>query len=321
MKWLIGIGGVLLVALVLVLGNCAGKQLTTPEKNAAYEVTDSTGHLIRLAQKPQRVVSLSLGTDEILLGLLPPERIAAVTYLAADPGISSSAEEAKAVAVKIRDNTEAVIGLQPDLVLIADWMKPELSQTLRDAGLNVYVYKTPYSINEIKSVINELALVLGEGAKGREIVAAMDQTLNAVSLAIKTIPPERRQKVIALSFMGAFGCKGSLFDDMCSNAGVINGAAEAGLEKNMTLSKEQIVKADPDFLLLPNWNYDGKKDIEGFRKSVQNDPALQTVKAVREKRLLEIPDCHLYCVSQHAAEGIKEIALLAYPEAFAGKAK
>ena len=321
MKWLIGIGSILLVGFVLVLGNCADKQIMAQEKNAAYEVTDSTGHVIKLAQKPQRVVSLSLGTDEILLGLVAPERIAAVTYLAADPGISSSAEEAKAVPVKIRDNTEAVIALQPDLVLIADWMKPELSQTLRDAGLNVYVYKTPYSINEIKSVINELAGVLGEGAKGREVVAAMDEKLNLVSSVIKELPQERRQKVIALSFMGAFGCKGSLFDDMCNNAGVINGAAEAGLEKNMTLSKEQIIQADPDFFLLPNWNYDGKNDIEGFRRSVQNDPALQTVKAVREKRLLEIPDRHLYCVSQHAADGIKELAMLAYPEAFAGKAK
>ncbi len=321
MKWVIGAGTALMVGLILLLGNCAGKQIVPQGKNAAYEVSDSTGHVIKLAQKPQRIVSLSLGTDEILLGLVAPERIAAVTYLAIDPGISSAAEQAKAVPVQIRDNTEAVIGLQPDLVLIADWMKPELSQTLRDAGLAVYVYKTPYSIEEIKTVINELSKVVGEEAVGRSIVAQMEDTLAQVTTAIKDIPAERRQKVIALSFMGAFGCKGSLFDDMCRQAGVINGAAEAGLEKNMTLSKEQIVQADPDILLLPNWNYDGKKDVAGFKSSVQNDPALQTVKAVRQRRLLEIPDRHLYCVSQYAADGIRELARTAYPDAFAGKAK
>lgn len=320
MRWLIGISAALAVALILLLGQCAERQAVAPESAAAYEVTDSNGHTIRLKEKPRRIVSLSLGTDEILIGLVATERIAALTYLSGDPGISCVAEQAAAVPVKIRDNTEAVLELQPDLVLIADWMKPELSQTLRDAGLNVYVYKTPYTIEEIKSVISELAEVVGEAETGRQIVAKMNETLLAVKTATQNIPAQERQKVIALSFMGAFGCKGSLFDDMCRQAGVLNGAAEAGLEKNMTLSKEQIVQANPDFLLLPSWNYDGKKDVDAFKESVQNDPALQTIKAIRTKNLQQIPDRHLYCVSQFAADGIRELAAAAYPQVFNRKA-
>ena len=41
---------------------------------SAYEVTDDENRIVRLPHKPIRIVSLTYGTDEILLGLVDIER-------------------------------------------------------------------------------------------------------------------------------------------------------------------------------------------------------------------------------------------------------
>ncbi len=311
-------GFLLVMAMVAVLltGGCKQADRQQEKTIAGYEVTDSTGYVVKLAHKPERIVSLSLGTDEMLLGLVPVERIAALTYLADNSSISAVAEQAGQVSHKIKYNAEAVIVLQPDLVIVADWMSRELIQTIRDAGIAVYVYKTPNNINEIKQTVMEIAHVVDEEQQGKQIIAGMNAELERVAAKVRQIPPAERQRVVVLSFMGAFGGKGSLFDDLCENAGVINGAAEAGLIKNETLSKEQIVKIDPDLLLLPAWDYNGEEDAGKFKAYVAADPALRTIKAVRRQRLIQVPERYLYSVSQYAVYGVRELARAAYPGNF-----
>ena len=47
-----------------------------------------TGRAARCAAPPQRIVSLNVCTDQLLLDLVPRERIAALSYLAVDPDVS-----------------------------------------------------------------------------------------------------------------------------------------------------------------------------------------------------------------------------------------
>ncbi|HQY71814.1 MAG TPA: hypothetical protein PLW13_15400, partial [Pseudomonadales bacterium] len=53
---------------------------------------------VRATEAPQRVVSLNLCTDQILLALLPRERIAMLSQLAADRTLSSAAARAEGIA-------------------------------------------------------------------------------------------------------------------------------------------------------------------------------------------------------------------------------
>ena len=61
---------------------------------------DATKTRLDFEHKPQRIVSLGLSADEVLLDMVEPDRIAALTYLADDAGISPAAD--KAVRVKGR---------------------------------------------------------------------------------------------------------------------------------------------------------------------------------------------------------------------------
>lgn len=286
------------------------------EPVGAGQFIDSTGYALKLTQKPQKIVSLSIGTDEILVSLVATERIAALTYLADDSGISNIIEQAKAVPQKVRANAEGILALQPDLVLVPDWQPAELIQTLRDMGIPVYVYKAPRTIDEIKQTIVTIAQVVGEEQGGSKLVADMDEKLAQITGKVKQIPDNKRLVVIRYTLLGGSDGQGSTFDDICRYAGVVNGAAAAGLGLSGTLSNEQLVAVDPDIILLPLWDYTGKTDMQKFAAGVQGDPSLQSIKAIRGHNLIPVPDSHIDCTSHYIVQGVGDVARAAYPQYF-----
>ena len=89
-----------------------------------------------IQSKPSRIISQTLGSDEILLRLIDKSRIAALTRYADDPGISNIAEEAAEIPERVTmDNVEKTISLQPDLVILDTWVDANYIKQLRDAAL------------------------------------------------------------------------------------------------------------------------------------------------------------------------------------------
>ena len=308
---------VLGVLLALLLGGCQGAQeKQNSSETGGYEVKDVQGQVLKLPRKPQRIVTLALSSDEMVLAMLPAQRLAALHYLADDPGISTEAAKAQAVTARVRDyNVEQLLSLQPDLVLAPDWNRQELIQTLRDAGLPVVVTKGPSSVAEVKEALQQIALAAGEPQAGQKLIEQMELEMADIAAKVQNIPQAQKKTVVLISHMASYGGKGSLFDNMCRDAGVINGAAAVGLGKNDALTKEAIVAANPDVILVPTWTK-GNLDVDQVRQELLHDPALQSVKAIREKRLVQVSDAYLYCAAQDITKGIRGIAMAAYPERF-----
>src|SRR5437868_403796 len=83
----------------------------------------------KAADKPTHIVSVTLGTDEILFGLLKPEdrltRIAAITENALDPMQSNISADAKpfkdAKKTLAKADPEVILSFKPDLVFVASY--------------------------------------------------------------------------------------------------------------------------------------------------------------------------------------------------------
>ena len=75
--------------LLFLLAGCGGKAVNTAgeAEKTAYEVTDIQGTVTKMPAKPGRIITLSLGTDEIMLGLVEKDRMeyAGVAELADQP--------------------------------------------------------------------------------------------------------------------------------------------------------------------------------------------------------------------------------------------
>ena len=300
-----------------LIGGCGVAQEKAAEQSVFYRGTDGMGVEVVLTEKPKRVVSLGLATDEILLAIAPPEQIAALTAYADDPGLSSMTEAAKAVPVKLKDRSpERVLALHPDLVFTTDGVPKELVESLRDLGLTVYASRTPKRVEGIFTRIEEVGRLVGQEENAAALIAEKRARLADVERRVGDIPEAERPIVVAFAFSGVFGQKDGLFDDMCRHASLRNGAAMVGLTAETPVSMEQIVALDPDVFLLPTWSAEGEK-TEEFRAKLRSDPLFMHVKAVRENHLYAVPDTYRYSAGQNAIECVYELARAVYPERFA----
>lgn len=308
----------ILIMAALLFSGCKDTQQATSQKSGvAYKVTDMTGTTIAFKESPKRVVSLNCGVDEILLDLLPPERIAALSARADDPGICAAVDKAKTVEKRVQSRTvEAILSLNPDLVVMPDWIGMDLVNGLRAVGVPVYVFKTPESLTDIQDTIRKIAEAVDANGQGNELITAMQKKLERVQQITKKVPDDKRQTIIPLSLMGSFGGKGTTFDDMCNYANVTNGVSAAGVAKKSAIAKEMIVKMDPDVFIIPTWDFEESGKADNFIKEIKNDPALSTVKAIKNNRLVKVHDAYLYAASHYAANAVEEIAQAAYPEYF-----
>ena len=311
-----------LLLLCVVLSGCKNGKTDEPSKNTAelqssYTVTDDTGLTLLFTEKPKRIVSYSISTDEILMALVKPERIVALSRLVDDPGVSSIVKEAKQIPNRVQGNSmEGVLAFKPDLVIIPDFHPPEMLQSARELGLKVYIYKTPSDIKGVKRSIRQIAALTGEKDKGEAVIAKMEERIQQVQQRLAVIPVSQRKRVIQLRSEGAFYAPDNSFGDVCRHAGVSDATLELKYPSAMEITQEKVVELNPDIIFVPDWDYDGKHNPDGEKRKILNNPSYRGMKAVQQGKVYTISGALVLTVSQYIADAVEEVAKMSYPEIF-----
>lgn len=287
------------------------------------KVTDGSGQTVEVPRRPVRVVSTSYGVDEILLGLMDPGRIRGLSRYAGDGGISFvTEEEVSRTGGRNPGQLESLAEARPDLVIVSSETPEEVTDTLRDMGIPVYRSLNPKSWRDVERKIRGIAAAVSEESRGEAMIRQMEERRASVEKVLSQLPPDREKRVLALSFSTLVGRKGTVFADILRLAHTKNcGASLHVPEGEAVFTKEAVVQADPDVLLLPTWNFNGHQDAERFRRDVMQDPAYASVKAVREGHVIFLADRYRYVTSQHIADSVEAAARAVYPELFAGEEK
>ena len=104
----------------------------------------------------------------------------------------------------VKATTESMLSVQPDLVLIPNWVSPDAIGEMRNMQIPIYVYKTPGLTvgEEAKSVIHEIAGLLH--ASDESMIASMDADLKTVEELANKHSGERR----LVAFYSQFGLTG-----------------------------------------------------------------------------------------------------------------
>ncbi len=311
-----------MIVMLIILPGCNNEKSDSSvqddkNKPSSYTVTDDTGLTLQFTEKPKRIVSYSISTDEILLALVEPQRIAALSRLVDDPGVSSIVKEAKQVPDRVQGNSmEGVLTFKPDLVIIPDFHPPEMLQSARELGLKVYIYKTPSDIKGVKRSIRQIAALIGEKEKGEAVIDKMEERIKQVQQRLAGIPATRRKRVIQLRSEGAFYAPDNSFGDVCRYAGVSDATLELKYPSAMEITQEKVVELNPDIIFVPDWNYDGKHNPGGEKQKILNNPSYRGMKAVQQGKVYTISGALVLTVSQYIADAVEEVARMSYPEVF-----
>ena len=151
-----------------------------PSAGFPLTVTDDGGTPVTLAAKPVRIASLTMFTDEVLLELVAPRRIVAVTAFAVDPAISNVTAKAAGIPNKLSMNVEVLVSLKPDLLFAANWTEADKVKQLRAAGIPVYLTGTGVTFDGIAAKISRVGLLVGEPAKAAK-PAAPKASINSMT--------------------------------------------------------------------------------------------------------------------------------------------
>jgi iron complex transport system substrate-binding protein len=252
------------------------------------------------ATTPVRIASLTLGTDEILSELVPPERIVCVTYLADDPEISNVPGFYPKHIPRLRDtDPERIIGLNPDLVCVAPYNSADFLKVMERSAFAIYRNEACHSMDEIETGILDLGQRLGEPGRAQDVVGRMRVHRKQLAKRVHDVP--HRPRVLYWSAGFTAGHR-STIDDIIWEAGGINVAAERHLEGSAEISPEQVIAADPEYILLSKWSAD---EGEG---QIEKHPLLRNLRAVKEKRVITIEGRYLTSVSHFVVEGAERLA-------------
>lgn len=292
----------------------------TPNTSTEYpmEVTDALGATVVLEEKPESLVSLSLFSDEVLIGLGTQDHFLGASQLAVDPVYSNVAEAASSIGTNIEFNVEQIISLFPDIVFVADWSDADRVSQLREAGIPVYRTRTSFTVPDIQQEIRTLARIMGETESAEAMISEMDSRIAELEATVSAIPEEERLSGIEYNTWGTSSGVNSTWNEVLRLAGVHNAAAEFEQDEfgMVPMSKELIVDLDPDIIFLPGFIWGEDDAAQAFADQVVNDPALEGLEAIESGRVYMIPEHLKGTYSQFIVDAAEHLARLVYPDYF-----
>jgi len=197
----------------------------------------------------QRIVSGSTVVDHILMHVVEPERIVAVTWWGAeklDGGFRFGAKPR----LRSLESIEPIIVLRPDLVITHNY-DGDLKRIarLRDAGVAVFDCGQMRGWSDLRDNLREVGQLLGQETRAAEVERDLRRRLHAIA---GNIAPESKRSGMYLSiYAGRLfgGTIGSSFHDMLTFAGVIDAAAAAGYKDWPQYDIEELLALNPELIV------------------------------------------------------------------------
>lgn len=255
------------------------------------------------AQKPGRLIAMTLASAEMLVDLVERRRIVGLHKLAADAAYSNIADRVRGIPL-IASAPESVISLRPDVVFVASYSSAGFLKHLRAAGVPVFQFSAFSDVEDIFGNILRMGRAVGEEERARNLVRRGRERIRAIRARIprRARPP----RILPLTGGGWAPGRGTSLDAMIRLAGGENVAAARGVRGGRRISAEQAIAWNPDVILVGADPVSGRSLKAALRARAAYAP-------LREKRIIEMPSPRLSSVSHHIVDGLAVLVRALYP--------
>ena len=237
----------LLIAWLALLGGPAG----------ALELVDDRGTKVRMAQTPRRIVSLLPSLTEMVCALGQCQRLVGVDRYSNYP---DSARTLPQVGGGLDPNIEAIVALQPQLVLLAT-SSPAIDR-LQALGIQVVALE-PKSYADVQRVLDKVGLLL-DVPDAQRLWREIDA---GVAAAAQTLPARAKGARVYFEVNNAPYAAGeaSFIGETLQRLGVNNIVPKA-LGPFPKINPEFVVRADPDVIMVGDASFAGMAQRPGWSK-------------------------------------------------------
>ncbi|SDJ96544.1 ABC transporter substrate-binding protein [Microbulbifer yueqingensis] len=247
----------------------------------------------------ERIASLNLCLDQLLLEWVAPEKVVSVTWLA-DNDHYRRAPLPDGIHLN-RGRAEELLRLDPDLVLVGQYGAGRAAARLRQLGVRVVTIPDAHSLEQLLQQLQALREVLGENPQ-LEAHYVMLQSLVAASTSMPASGNDGDvPTALILSANNITYGSGMLEHQLLERSGFRNLAAGQGAEQLRKMSLEEVVAAQPDLLVF----YGGEREFALAHLAARH-PVIQGY--IQRGRVFTLPAELGFCPALVAAETMKKLA-------------
>ena len=268
-------------------------------------LTDDEGTSITIPRAPERIVSLTPGSTEILFALGIGDRVQA----------TDSASDYPAAAVELSDvaafgtvDAEKIVGLKADLIIAGGngYTPPDDVARLRSLGIPVLVVYAA-TVAGVSADVELIGKAAGRAREGTELATTIRADIAALTAAAGSLSrPQTFYEVDATREI--YGpADHSFLAEMIELAGAT--PVTSGSPNNFEIPLERLIAADPEVIILGDAAFGTTAD------AVAKRPGWGVISAVRTGAVRVADDKLITRPGPRLAQGLRSLILAIHPEA------
>lgn len=269
-----------------------------------YKMVDGTSETVILDHKAERIVAVGPNAADL------------ASELAGDSVVASTAapyQSSNGVKQRVALDVKAIAALKPDIVIVEDDDgTTDLVRPLREAGVKVALLRAPKTVKEVEDQTRNVGQLLGRADKAESLITTMMNYIRDTESLRFARRDDPKKTVAVYNENGLYGAPDTMIQDMLKYVNVDNAATKAGVKWSYMGKKDDLIKADPDVIIVPTDVKAPGFNRDAVLNSYYNDPALKNVKAIKNKKVVIISNEAIMAKTYHIGRGIYNMAQFVY---------
>lgn len=269
-----------------------------------YKMVDGTSETVILDHKAERIVAVGPNAADL------------VSELAGDSVVASTAapyQSSNGVKQRVALDVKAIAALKPDIVIVEDDDgTTDLVRPLREAGIKVALLRAPKTVKEVEDQTRNVGQLLGRADKAESLITTMMSYIRDTESLRFARRDDPKKTVAVYNENGLYGAPDTLIQDMLKYVNVENAATKAGVKWSYMGKKDDLIKVDPDVIIVPADVKAAGFNRDAVLNSYYNDPALKNIKAIKNKKVVIISNEAMMAKTYHIGRGIYNMAQFVY---------
>lgn len=269
-----------------------------------YKMVDGTSETVILDHKAERIVAVGPNAADL------------VSELAGDSVVASTAapyQTSNGVKQRVAPDVKAIEALKPDIVIVEyDNGATDLVRPLREAGVKVALLRAPKTVKEVEDQTKAVGQLLGREDKAATLVGTMMNYIRDTESLRFARRDEPKKTVAVYNENGLYGAPDTLIQDMLKYVNVDNAATVVGIKRSYMGKKEDLIKANPDVIIVPMDVKAADFNRDAVLNSYYNDPTLANLKAIKNKKVVILANESILAKTYYIGRGIYFMAQMVY---------
>ena len=261
---------------------------------------------------PTRIISMAPSITEVVFPLGLGDRIIGVSDFCDYP---PEAKEKTKIGGVVNPNMEAIVSLNPDLVLaLPNVTQESLFRSLRELGIKVLTLRND-TLEDLFATITKIGEVTGTEKEANAMIESLQRTFSEIREKVSSEPRRKVMFIVGVEPLFVAG-KGTFINELIDIAGGTNIAGES-FSRYPQIGIEEVVSQAPEVILYTSLNFELTPEQEVKAKALWE--AYPSIPAVKNGRIHGLVADYVTLPGPRLARGVEDMARAIHPEVFEQK--